>query len=688
MPRLTHRRSSDSIRSWWSDSNSQGPTINLHAATKPLMRVLYRRQALAFLARNRDTPLSTDTMEIYSSYLTLKYLSGSTKAAVLSHLCSRVLREDEAHIAVLDLALLPTATELLTSRDTNVRVLTCSMLRHLAQHETTAAAVLAINPCTQLESLLRDDNHAVVEGAANALFWIAHSPEARHESTSAAVLAVKPCRQLASLLWDDQRAVVESAEKALFSITHSIEGSQDLDALECVAELLESQNAQVIRSTCELFVRLSSQETTAVSVLQVNPCPQLISLLHDENQAVLLSASEALYWIAKSPEGAQAAVNAHFLDSVAELYQSPIVDLRRWTCKIHGELVRHETLAAAVFCARYSTRLVALLRDKARIVVRSAAQALCWMIASPEGAQAALKANVLQYIPEMLGTPEPVIRARACTILCELASHQMMLSPVLAIRPCHLLVALFRDANLNIVVTEWALYALSQIATVPEGAETALNAGVLDYIADFFESPKAQVRRWACKTLGKLAYHKSIATSVLGSQLVSLLHDDTVEVVECALYALYGIIASTEGVQAALDGDVLVSVFGLMESPNVGVRRRACEILGRLVQHKFIAREILNSRLYTQLPPLLRGQHSEVLESAAYALNRIVASADGAQAVMDARVVASAFELLNSPSPNIRRWARQMLRCLLKQESMFIAILGSLLYEQLVSTLQ
>jgi hypothetical protein len=67
MPPLTRQ---DTVLSWWSDSNPllRGPTINLHAVAKPLMRWMYHRQALELLKRNQGSPLLTETLEIYSSY--------------------------------------------------------------------------------------------------------------------------------------------------------------------------------------------------------------------------------------------------------------------------------------------------------------------------------------------------------------------------------------------------------------------------------------------------------------------------------------------------------------------------------------------------------------------------------------------------------------------------------------------
>jgi hypothetical protein len=72
MPPLTRQDTRASIFSWWSDSNlllQYGPTINLHAAAKPLMKLMYHRQAKEFIKKNKGSPLSTEMLEIYWSYL-------------------------------------------------------------------------------------------------------------------------------------------------------------------------------------------------------------------------------------------------------------------------------------------------------------------------------------------------------------------------------------------------------------------------------------------------------------------------------------------------------------------------------------------------------------------------------------------------------------------------------------------
>jgi hypothetical protein len=69
MNTLARQRTRESYLSWWSDSNPPGATISIHTLAKPLMRLMYHRQALGFIQKNRGTPLSQETLEIYSSYL-------------------------------------------------------------------------------------------------------------------------------------------------------------------------------------------------------------------------------------------------------------------------------------------------------------------------------------------------------------------------------------------------------------------------------------------------------------------------------------------------------------------------------------------------------------------------------------------------------------------------------------------
>ncbi|KAJ7676937.1 hypothetical protein DFH06DRAFT_1317537 [Mycena polygramma] len=94
MQPLARQQSRLSILSWWSDSNQPGATINLHAVAKPLMRFMYHRQALDLIRSNKPGTLSSALLEVYSAYLSCKYVSLATKDAVLRELRDVSRKED------------------------------------------------------------------------------------------------------------------------------------------------------------------------------------------------------------------------------------------------------------------------------------------------------------------------------------------------------------------------------------------------------------------------------------------------------------------------------------------------------------------------------------------------------------------------------------------------------------------
>ncbi|KAJ7611366.1 hypothetical protein DFH06DRAFT_1244904 [Mycena polygramma] len=72
MPPLTR---TESLHSWWSDSNLLGPTISIHAAAKPLMKLMYHRQVRSFVEKKSLIQLSGATMDLCCSYLAFKYIA-------------------------------------------------------------------------------------------------------------------------------------------------------------------------------------------------------------------------------------------------------------------------------------------------------------------------------------------------------------------------------------------------------------------------------------------------------------------------------------------------------------------------------------------------------------------------------------------------------------------------------------
>ncbi|KAJ7850003.1 hypothetical protein B0H14DRAFT_2582206 [Mycena olivaceomarginata] len=219
-PVRQHTRTS--THSWWSDSNSllvYGPTINLHAAAKPLLRFMYRRQAVGIIRGNRDSPLSTTILEIYSSYLPWNYVSWSTKSAILADLTERARSSEVEARAVVDSPVFPCIVQMLGSPDPRLRSCSCRLLGGLASNKFTAPAILELETCARVVSLLHDKQPEVRREAMSVLCEIADSVDgaqavspsvrleasklagrlARHESTAEAVLKLRAATTILGL---------------------------------------------------------------------------------------------------------------------------------------------------------------------------------------------------------------------------------------------------------------------------------------------------------------------------------------------------------------------------------------------------------------------------------------------------------------------------------------------------------
>ncbi|KAJ7707336.1 armadillo-type protein [Mycena rosella] len=628
MPPLTRQRTLDSVRSWWSDSNPTGPNINLHAATKPLMRRLYHRAALDFIKQNRASPLSSEDMEIYSSYLACKYVSSSTKTAILEELSIRV-DSTEGASTVVESPVLYLIDELLDSPDAVVRGWTCWLLAELGRRKSSVIALLIVNPCFRLVFLLRDSHMEVAGGAVKALYRIAAS--------------------------------LEGAQAAV-----------DAGLLNFVDELLESQSTRVREWTCGILGHLMSQETTRRAVLSVKPCVRLVSHLRNNHLGVLQSAAEVFCIIAQWPEGAQAAMEANALDSIPQLLESPDVDIRVWTCKMVGLLARH---------------LMSLLCEENLDVIAPMTRVLCWIGKLPAAAQAAVDADILTFVAGLLQSPTPEVREWTCELLGELARHESTEVAILSIDPCPRLVSLLRDENLEVV--DAATYVLCRITQWPDGSQAAVEANLWDCVAELLESPASRVREWACKTIGHLARREpAVGAATMFKQLAPLLRDDNSDVIKNAAEALYWIATSPEGVQGAVGTQAVHCVAGLLHSTDADVQRWTCEILGHLASREFTAADVLKVNPCSQFVSHLSNPNLNLASAAGRALMRVAQSPDGAQAVLNANALDCLQHLLQSWSPELRQNACRIASGLAFQEITAAAILRSgLLCRGLVSLL-
>ncbi|KAJ6613123.1 hypothetical protein B0H10DRAFT_2049570, partial [Mycena sp. CBHHK59/15] len=225
--------------SWWSDSNPPGATISLHALAKPVMKGLYHRQVLGFIAKNRGSRLSKELVEICISYLVYKYIWSSTKALILTELDRRAKDKDEVKV--------------------------------------------------------------MLQGGCHG------------------------------------RDVQATAFWTLIGISTQLDGAQaivDAHALDLVPQLLDSPAEEVLQWTCDMLAQIAWHETLTGAILDVKPCAQLVSLALHHNILVQTNAIYALAKISNHLDGAHTVVDAHALDLVPQLLDSPDDRVLQWTCKI------------------------------------------------------------------------------------------------------------------------------------------------------------------------------------------------------------------------------------------------------------------------------------------------------------------------------------------------------------------
>ncbi|KAJ7830061.1 armadillo-type protein [Mycena olivaceomarginata] len=321
MPPLTRQESRASIYSWWSDSNSlllHGPTINLHAAAKPLMRVMYYRQALDIIRKNRGSPLTTAILETYASYLPWDYVSWATKAAILSELADRVDPFEVEARAVVDSPVFPHIAQMLGSPHPRVRICSCWLLGNLARFESIAPAILELKLCEQLVFLLDDNDSGVIREATYALYRL--------------------------LRWVD-----------------GAKGVVDAKVLDHVLRLLTLPNLAIRRWACVLTGYLAWHGSTAPAILKLNPSVQLVSLLGGEDSLVPW-VTHALSRIARWVDGAKGVVDAKALDHVLRLLESPNPNIRKWASDLVGRLTSHEATAPAILELKPIAQLESLLQ--------------------------------------------------------------------------------------------------------------------------------------------------------------------------------------------------------------------------------------------------------------------------------------------------------------------------------------
>ncbi|KAJ7477386.1 armadillo-type protein [Mycena latifolia] len=409
MPPLTRQPTLESVLSWWSDSNPPRATINLHAAAKPLMKLMYHRQALGFVKRNNGVPLSAETLEIYWSYVSWKYVSTLTKNTILEELETRAASEEDAHMLIYS----NTVDKIVQLRRPSsvdmgwqVRHRSAAILRNLASHSN---------------------------------------------STSAAVI-----EPLVALLRDSNVNNVKLGFDLLSGVTFSLDCAEGFVAANALHDLLEglgSPSPDVRQETCWLMETLLKHQSTAAAVISLNPCKALLALSRQvaADNLEAWCASDVLVAIATWPDGAEAAVAAHVLDHVVKWCASDFW-MRRSACRLMENLARHKSTAGAVMDLEPCERLVTIIQfrfrsDPDNYLTLYALEALSSIAHWPDGAVAVVAANVLYHLTKGLVSQQSGVRRAACRLVVPLVQHESTAQAVARTVPRERLVALLRDKD-------------------------------------------------------------------------------------------------------------------------------------------------------------------------------------------------------------------------------------------------
>ncbi|KAJ7430497.1 armadillo-type protein [Mycena galericulata] len=713
MPPLTRQQSRASIYSWWSDSNPglQGPTINLHTVTKPLLKLMYHRQALGFIQRNGDTPLSSETLEIYSTYLLCKYVSASTQADILRHLTRRAESDDDAR-AIADSAILVQIPHLLGSAIEKLRVTAGELLIDLVQHETIMSTILATSSFEIIVSLLKDEDVGVIFSATSVLASVAfrsHGAQAIVNTNTLTYLvelldsqSEKVRSQAYTLITnlvlheDKHPEVTRRVVYVLDNLTQSPYSAQAFikaNILPHLVELLDSASKQIRENACVLVGNLARHESCLAAILAENPFEILVSLLRDADSGVIHSGTCALAIVAYWPDGAQAVINANILPHLSELLGLGSTSaIQANACILVRNLAQHESSLAPILAANPFERLVCLLRDTDSVIIQHATAAISEVAYWADGAQAVIKANTLPHLSELLESTSEQIQKYACILVGNLALYESALAAIVAANPFERLVSLLQDANP--VVIQDTTYALANLAYWFDAAQAVINANTLPHLSELLESAsKWEIRANTCFLAGNLARHESTSVHILDvnllERLVSLLRDAESGVIRQATSALGNLAYWVDGAQAVINANTWPHLSELLESASEQIREKACVLVGNLARHESSLAAILSANPCETLVSLLRDTDSDgVIQQATYALQNLAYWPDGAQAVIHANMLQNLLELLESASEQIREKACLVVGNLARHESSLAAILAVNPFKRLVSLLR
>ncbi|KAJ7606426.1 hypothetical protein FB45DRAFT_950397 [Roridomyces roridus] len=346
-----------SLASWWSDSNPllrDGPTINIHALAKPLMKRMYHRQALAFIAKDvPGEPLSKGMVEIYTSYLSCKYVFPETRLRVLEHLASSI--PDNAQEEFL----CSSAVELLPQMlpDDTLKWGALSLVEGILARKLGFANSVTIRNIDTRNWYLDD-----VEMVKSVL--VAMSENAEGAGVVSALLdesKTSGVREWACALVEQLGGQLSFDDVGLhdFPLVRIFKNARDHDAvfskaIAALFQVAQQEKAETgIRTSRDFFMpkgaltlmfALLERGLSVDSILRQVSLTRLFDHLHPETRE---TKTRVLCVLGQHPSGAAAIVAAERLKEIADLLLSDDVDTKHRVCALLESLVRYEPLKTA-----------------------------------------------------------------------------------------------------------------------------------------------------------------------------------------------------------------------------------------------------------------------------------------------------------------------------------------------------
>ncbi|KAJ6537700.1 armadillo-type protein [Mycena capillaripes] len=317
---------------------------------------------------------------------------------------------------------------------------------------------------------------------------------------------------LVPLLFDEDSGVIQYAPYALSHIARWLDGTQAIDdpkTLGHVLGLMSSGSPNIRTWICSLLGNLACYDSTVSAILK--PCEQLVSLLGEEDPAIILRATYTLSEIARWWDGTQAILEAKTLEYVPKLLDSRSPKVRIGACLLLGNMARHKCTMTPLLVLKPCEQLRSLLADEDNSGIKWAMYALVHIASWLDGAQAVVEAGVSDQLLSLLESPTPRIRKWTCKLVGRLASHDSTAPVVLELNPSAQLVFLLREPSTRAS----AIVALCAISERPDGVVALADLNLLEELQGIDQSTDAETQVQLHAMRGNLArYIKEIGIAL------------------------------------------------------------------------------------------------------------------------------------------------------------------------------